>query len=183
MFFNQTLAQIHYFCAANNFLLKNFLKNTIQSQKVFYRYFRRKGWKRFFKENILETDGSNKTKALSIALGIFVGLTPLFGFHTVIVLFLASFFKLNKLLSYMCTHISAPPFIPFIVAISLFFGAPFVSENQEISNQEINLEYAKTHFTQYLIGSLIFACVASLLLGFIAYFIFEKFKSSPKTNP
>ena len=162
--------------------MQNFIKNTIQSQKVFYRYFRRKGWKRFLKENILETDGSNKTKALSIALGIFIGLTPLFGLHTVIVLFLASFFKLNKLLSYMCTHVSAPPFIPFIVAISLFFGAPFVSENQEINHQEINLEYAKSHFTQYLIGSLIFACIASLILGLLSFFLLEKFKSSSKTN-
>jgi len=82
----------------------------------------------------------------------------------------------------MCTHVSAPPFIPFIVAISLFFGAPFVSENQEINNQEINLEYAKAHFTQYLIGSLIFACIASLILGLLSFFLLEKFKSSSKTN-
>ena len=51
-------------------------------------------------------DGSNKTKALSIALGIFVGLTPFYLFHTVIVLFLASFFKLNKLLSYCLLYTS-----------------------------------------------------------------------------
>lgn len=154
--------------------MQNFLKNTIQSQKVFYRYFRRKGWKRFLKENILETDGSNKTKALSIALGTFVGLTPFWGFHTVIVLFLATFFKLNKVLSYMFTHVSAPPFIPFIIFASLAIGAPFVHGNTQFSLNEINLDFAKTHFLQYVIGSFILAISASVFVGFLFYFILKK---------
>ena len=49
--------------------MKNFIKNTIQSQKIFYRYFRKKGFKRFLKENIFESEGSNEIKAKSIALG------------------------------------------------------------------------------------------------------------------
>ncbi|AZI19558.1 hypothetical protein [Chryseobacterium taklimakanense] len=63
-------------------MMKNFIQNSINSQKIFYRYFRRKGWKRFLKENILESEGSNKTKAKSIALGIFIGISPFWGFHS-----------------------------------------------------------------------------------------------------
>jgi hypothetical protein len=40
------------FVESNLILLKNFIQNSIKSQKVFYRYFRRKGIKRLFKENI-----------------------------------------------------------------------------------------------------------------------------------
>ena len=158
--------------------MKNFIKNTIQSQKVFYRYFRRKGWKRFLKENILETDGSNKTKALSIALGTFIGLTPLFGFHTVIVLFLATVFRLNKIISYMCTHVSAPPFIPFIIAISLFIGAPFVHGETNFLNSELNFDLVKQNLVQYLIGAMILATSASIIFGTFSYFIFEKLSPS-----
>lgn len=158
--------------------MQNVIKNTIQSQKVFYRYFRRKGWKRFLKENILETDGSNQTKALSIALGTFIGLTPLWGFHTVIVLFLASVFRLNKIISYMCTHVSAPPFIPFIIAISLFIGAPFVHGETNFLKSELNFDLVKANLLQYIIGTMILAVSASLILGTLSYFIFEKLSPS-----
>lgn len=151
--------------------MKNFLQNTVKSQKVFYRYYRRKGFKRFLKENILETEGSNKTKALSVTLGIFVGLTPLWGFHTVIVLFLATYFKLNKLLSYMCTHISFPPFVPFIIMISLWIGAPFVGGNQDISQMQFNMETVKANFMQYLIGSTVLAIATAVFFGFSTYFL------------
>ncbi|MGA9211995.1 DUF2062 domain-containing protein [Kaistella sp.] len=156
--------------------MKNFIQNTIQSQKVFYRYFRKKGFKRFLKENILESEGSNEVKAKSVALGVFVGLTPLWGFHTVIIIFLASFFKLNKVLSYMGTHISFPLFIPFIIFLSMIVGAPFVGEKTHFAYANLDLEFAKSHLLQYVIGTSILAIVSSLLIGFSIYFILENYK-------
>jgi uncharacterized protein (DUF2062 family) len=124
--------------------LKNFIQNSIKSQKVFYRYFRRKGIKRLFKENILESDGDNKSKALSIALGIFIGVSPFWGFHTVLALSLATVFKLNKFLTFVFSQISLAPFIPFIIGISMFFGSFFVEGKTDFSHQELNLEKCKT---------------------------------------
>jgi uncharacterized protein (DUF2062 family) len=158
--------------------LHNFIQNTIQSQKVFYRYFRKKGFKRFFKENILDSEGSNEIKAKSIALGVFVGLTPLWGFHTVVILFLASVLKLNKLLSYMGTHVSFPLFIPFIIFISMVVGGPFVGEQAQFTYETLDLEFAKSHLLQYVIGSSILAASSSLVIGFSTYFILENFKPS-----
>lgn len=149
----------------------NFLQRAIQSHKIFYRYYRRKGFRRFFKENILETEGSNKSKALSVALGIFVGLTPLWGFHTVVVLFLATYFKLNKLISYMCTHISFPPLIPFIIMISLWIGEPFMSEKHDFTKMEFTIDLVKKNLVQYLIGSTVLATSVAILLGFLTYFL------------
>ena len=125
---------------------------------------RRKGFKRFLKENILESDGTNKTKALSVSLGIFVGLTPLWGFHTVIVIFLATYFRLNKVLSYMSTHISFPVFLPFIIAISLYIGGHFIGGNTRFAGEEMNFEFVKEHLLQYIIGSTILAVFAYLLV-------------------
>ena len=157
--------------------MKNFIKNTYQSQKVFSRYIRKKGFRRFLKENILESDGSNRTKSLSVALGVFVGLTPFWGFHTVIVLFLATYFKLNKVLSYMSTHISFPLFLPFIIAISLFIGGHFVGENTKFASGDMNFEFVKEHLLQYIIGSSILAVFASILFGLITYLFLQKFGS------
>lgn len=160
--------------------MRKFIQNTIQSQKVFYRYFRRKGWRRFLKENILETDGSNRTKALSIALGIFIGLSPFWGFHTILVLFFASIFRLNKLLSYMFTHVSFPLFIPFIIAASMFIGAPFVHGKSHFDKSQLTLEFAKENLLQYFIGSMILATCASIIIGLFFYFILKKI--SPDKN-
>lgn len=158
--------------------MHNFIQNTIQSQKVFYRYFRKKGFKRFFKENILDSEGSNEIKAKSIALGVFVGLTPLWGFHTVVILFLASVLKLNKLLSYIGTHVSFPLFIPFIIFLSMVVGGPFVDEQAQFTYETLDLEFAKSHLLQYVIGSSILAASSSLVIGFSTYFILENFKPS-----
>ena len=157
--------------------MKNFIKNTYQSQKVFSRYIRKKGFKRFLKENILESVGSNRTKSLSVALGVFVGLTPFWGFHTVIVLFLATYFKLNKVLSYMSTHISFPLFLPFIIAISLFIGGHFVGDNTKFASGDMNFEFVKEHLLQYIIGSSILAVFTSILFGLITFLFLQKFGS------
>ncbi len=158
--------------------MKNFIRNTIQSQKIFYRYFRKKGFKRFLKENILEVDGSNEVKAKSIALGVFVGITPLWGFHTVAILFLASVFKLNKFLSYIGSQVSFPLLIPFIVFLSMIIGAPFVSGTTHFENQTLDMDFIKNNLIQYIIGSLILATISSLALGFLSYLILQQF--SPK---
>ncbi|MGS0748416.1 DUF2062 domain-containing protein [Halpernia sp. GG3] len=138
---------------------------------------RKKGFRRFLKENILESDGSNKTKALSVALGVFVGLTPLWGFHTVIVIFLASYFKLNKVLSYMSTHVSFPVFLPFIIAICLYVGGHFLGDSIDFSNEEMNFAFVKEHLLQYIVGSSILAVFASIIFGSITYFFLEIFKN------
>ncbi len=155
--------------------MKNFVQNTLQSQKVFYRYFRKKGFKRFLKENVLESAGSNEVKAKSVALGVWVGLSPFWGFHTVGVIFLASFFKLNKALSYMSTHVSFPPFIPFIILVSMILGSPFSGGSIHFGEETLDFDFIKTHLVQYVVGSLILSSVCSLLFGFLTYAFLQKF--------
>ena len=169
-----------YICEKLNILVKKFIQNTIQSQKVFYRYFRRKGLKRFFKENVLESDGSNETKAKSIALGFFIGLSPFWGFHSFLAITLSVYFKLNKLLTFMSSQVTFPPLIPLIIFLSMMVGAPFVANTANLQDQAFDLEFIKNNLTQYIIGSFILSISCSLTFGFISYFILEKFNPSPK---
>ncbi|WP_027376007.1 DUF2062 domain-containing protein [Kaistella palustris] len=155
--------------------MKNIIKNTIQSQKVFYRYFRKKGFKRFLKENILESEGSSEVKAKSVALGVLIGLSPIWGFHMVAVLFLASYLKLNRAISYMCTHVSFPPFIPFIILLSMIVGAPFTGGHADFAHETLDFSFIKRHLLQYLVGSLILAVSCSAIFGFATYYFLEKF--------
>ncbi|WP_379968098.1 DUF2062 domain-containing protein [Epilithonimonas sp. UC225_85] len=140
----------------------------------FINNFRKKSFKRFIKEDVLESDGSNRTKAFSIALGVFIGLSPVWGFQTFLTISLSVIFKLNKVLAFVSSNISFPPFIPFIIAASLFIGAPFVSGETDFLNHELNFELVKNHLLQYIIGSMILATSVSTILGAGFYLFLNK---------
>lgn len=146
----------------------------------FIHNFRKKSFKRFLKEDVLESDGSNRTKAFSIALGVFIGFSPLWGFHTLLTLSLAVLFKLNKVLAFVASNVSLPPFIPFIIAASLFLGAPFVEGDSNILSRELDFELIKNNLVQYVIGSFILA-IGMSALSWIATFLFLN-KVSPENN-
>lgn len=161
--------------------MRNFIQKSINSQKVFYRYIRRKGWKRFLKENILESEGSNATKAKSIALGIFIGFSPFWGFHTVLALSLPIYFRLNKMLTFLFAQITIAPLIPFFVYISLIIGAPFVNGRTDFGNQEFNLKMAKNNLIQYVVGSLVLASITAIVLGTTSYLLMNRLSNKNKT--
>lgn len=146
----------------------------------FINNFRKKSFKRFIKEDVLESDGTNRTKAFSVALGVFIGLSPFWGFQTLLVISLSVLFKLNKVLAFVASNVSLPPFIPFVIAASLFLGAPFVSGDSDIFSQELNFDLVKNNLLQYIIGSMILASSASVISG-IATFLFLN-KVNPENN-
>lgn len=146
----------------------------------FIQNFRKKSFKRFIKEDVLESDGNNRTKAFSIALGVFVGFSPFWGFHTLLVISLSVLFKLNKVLAFVASNVSLPPFIPFIIAASLFLGSPFVAGESDLLHEELNFDLIKNNLLQYVIGSLILASTMSVI-SWVATFLFLN-KVSPESN-
>ncbi len=137
----------------------------------FIRAFKKKGLKRFFFENVLQSNDSNLKKALSIALGIFIGIAPFWGFQTIIVLFLAVLLKLNKAIAFAFSNISLPPLIPFIIYGSLKLGQLIVG-GEGILLQQIEEDFdLATHVLQYVVGSFILATTAALLFGGAGYLI------------
>lgn len=146
----------------------------------FINNFRKKSFKKFIKEDVLESDGTNRIKAFSIALGVFIGLSPFWGFQTLLVISLSVLFKLNKVLAFVASNVSLPPFIPFIIAASLFLGAPFVSGDSNLLSQDLNFDLVKNNLLQYIIGSFILATSISTISG-IAAFIFLN-KMNPENN-
>lgn len=146
----------------------------------FVNNFKKKSFKRFIKEDVLESDGTNRTKAFSVALGVFIGFSPFWGFHTLLTISLAVLFKLNKVLAFVASNVSLPPFIPFIIVASLFLGSPFVHGESNFLSQEINFDLVKNNLLQYLIGSAILSVSMSVICG-IATFLFLS-KVNPENN-
>ncbi|KQR95004.1 glycosyltransferase [Chryseobacterium sp. Leaf180] len=146
----------------------------------FIQNLRKKSFKRFIKEDVLASEGTNRTKAFSIAMGIFVGFSPFWGFHTLLVIGLSVVFKLNKVLAFVVSNVSLPPFIPFLFAASLYVGSPFVSQKTDLFSQELNFDLIKNNFVQYAIGSMILAVSLSALSFFISLFFLNKISPEKK---
>jgi glycosyltransferase involved in cell wall biosynthesis len=147
----------------------------------FFRSFQKKKIKQFINDEILESNDSNLVKALSIALGVFIGIAPFWGFQTVLVIFLAVLFRWNKILAFTFSNISIPPMIPFIIFASLQIGSYFVGSDVFFNqNQEFSLETIKNHTTQYLVGSFILATITAFVFGFSSYFLLSLTGKSKK---
>ncbi|MDR6966075.1 glycosyltransferase involved in cell wall biosynthesis [Flavobacterium arsenatis] len=145
----------------------------------FFRSLKKKSFRDFIREDVLASSDSNLKKALSIALGVFVGIAPVWGFQTLAVISLAVVLRLNKALAFAFSNISIPPMIPFIVWGSLEIGSLFVS-NPIVFNWDtsINFQEVKIHLFQYLVGSFVLATVMAILFGVGSYLVLSLSKSS-----
>jgi glycosyltransferase involved in cell wall biosynthesis len=138
----------------------------------FFRKLKKKGVKKFFLENVLESNDSNARKATSIALGVFVGISPFWGFQTIIVIALAVLFKLNKAIAFAFSNISFPPLIPFVIYGSLKTGSYFITTNKPlVLNMDMTLADIQKNISQYLVGSFVLATILALLFGIIGYLL------------
>lgn len=135
-----------------------------------YRKMRKKGFKKFFAENVLKSDDSPKKKSLSIALGVFLGLTPFWGFHGILSLSLAAVFKLNKAIAFAFSNISIPPLIPFIIYGSLELGGLVFGTEIKLDFDNIveNVKLLK-QVKEFLVGSFILATLGAIVFGTTGY--------------
>ena len=149
----------------------------------FFRKAKKKGFKKFLLEDILESSDSNFKKSAAIALGVFIGISPFWGFQTVLLFTFAALFKLNKVIAYLASNVSFPPFIPFVIYGSLKMGSYFVSNDAPlILDSSITLDDIQKNATQYIVGSLILASVLALSVGLISYLLLTAFSSKKKTT-
>lgn len=141
-----------------------------------YRKFRKKGLRRFIMEDFLGNQDSPRKKALSIALGVFIGLSPFWGFHTIFVIFLAILLKLNKTIAFVFSNVSLPPFIPFVLYASSKMGQFVLGIEYSYTMEEMteNFEIYK-HLKTYIVGSFSLAIVSAIVLGVLGYFILSIF--------
>lgn len=141
----------------------------------YFRKFKKKGFKRFFLEDLLHSEDSKLKKSLSVALGVFIGLSPLWGFHTVTVLALAFALRLNKLIAFAFSNVSLPPFIPFIVYASLKIGSFILNKPEpeafELDKFESYQTFLANHLAEYLTGSIILSICGAILFGIITYIL------------
>lgn len=146
----------------------------------FIRSFKKKSFNDFVKENIFGSEDSPEKMAVSIGFGVFMGIAPVWGFQTAMVITLSVFFRLNKVLAFTFSNISLPPFIPLIIYFSLLVGVlvlPAAGHSGIFDLDSISFATIQEHLIQYLVGSLILATAMGLFIGFGSYILIRNRQS------
>lgn len=132
----------------------------------------REGFRELVRKHLISPDESNLKKSASMALGIFMGIAPVWGWQMVIALALAAILKLNKAITLIASNISIPPMIPFILFASYLTGGLVMNSPEQIDySPGITLEFVEKNLLQYIVGSLIFGACLALLTGLATYLV------------
>jgi glycosyltransferase involved in cell wall biosynthesis len=148
----------------------------------FLKYLRKENIKGFFSRHILHSEDSTAKITLSVMLGIFMGIAPIWGYQLITAISLAYLLRLNKILVIVAAQISIPPLIPVILYLSFVTGSILLGNGFHINLvSPMTLAFVKRNLFQYIIGSLTLAVVLSLFFGLIMY-LFMKLIRKNRVN-
>ncbi len=135
--------------------------------------------KRVWKEEVVE---SAEKKAISVGVGLFFGIVPIWGFQFALAIFAAVFFKLNKIIVGLTAQISVPPMIPFVLYASVKTG-------EYILGQKVNLDWSKLltietlkNLYVYYVGATALAIVAGIAGFLVTWILLKLFGYKPNAN-
>ena len=107
--------------------------------------------------------------ASAAAVGVFLGTLPLLFVHTLVILYVSSRLRLNKVVAINAQHVCMPPFVP---AICIEVGY-FLRNGHWLSDISFATVFSQfsDRLLEWFLGSLIVAPIASMLMGGAVYWI------------
>jgi uncharacterized protein (DUF2062 family)/SAM-dependent methyltransferase len=114
-------------------------------------------------------------QAAAVALGVFIGCSPFFGFHLLLCIGFARLFRLNQIKVYLASHVSLPLVWPFLVIGEIqvgrwLRGAPFLA----LHLADVRRVSLKHYGIDLLTGSAVVGAVLALLFALITYLLVRR---------
>lgn len=144
----------------------------------FFNYIRKKSIREVINEYVINSEDSNTKLSLSMALGMFTGVLPIWGWQMMTAFGLAHVLKLNKFVTIVASNISIPPVLPLILYLSYITGGWVLGITNRIQySNEFGLVWIKENLIQYVIGSLVFGFILALGVGVVTYLFLRIFRN------
>jgi glycosyltransferase involved in cell wall biosynthesis len=122
----------------------------------------------------LQAHTSPGKAAFSVSLGVFFGLSPLYGFQVLSVVVLSLLLRLNRPLALLGVCVSPPPLMPFLAVAGVAIGRMVLPDNLvSIQGHATGTAFAQGAL-EFAIGSVIMAIAGSLLSFVLLYPVFKK---------
>lgn len=151
--------------------------------RMLYRRVREENFRDLMRRVLLNPEESNFRKAASVAMGVFWGIAPVWGWQMAVALLFAAMFRLNKTITLIASNISIPPMIPFILFGSYITGGFILDTHKVIHySSSLTLNFLKENLLQYVVGSLAFGLIMSVLAGTLTWLLLAAFRRSRKTK-
>jgi uncharacterized protein (DUF2062 family) len=112
--------------------------------------------------------------ATAFAVGVFIGMSPLLGIHTVLGLLAAWAFRLNRVITLAGVYVTNPWTIVPIYSFGTWFGAKIIGMNNiipEIDWTQITLLGFLKEFRPLLLPFLIGSTTIGIISAVLSYFI------------
>lgn len=112
--------------------------------------------------------------AVSAAVGTFLAVIPIPGFHTAAILYVAIRWNLNKVIAVLIQNLFMPPFSPFLcIETGYYICHGKFLRDFTLTPWVCEIPY---RFEDWLIGSLVLAPVFAIVTGVITYLISRRLK-------
>ncbi len=132
-----------------------------------------------FIDLFLREPGPPRRVAVSVALGLFMGLAPIWGFQIAATLLVAHLTGLSKPTAVVASHISIPIFIPAILYTSLLIGRVALGEQ---GRPITTVQLAPADFPAWVVGSLLLATTTALVGGAATYLFLRCVRGLPSSR-
>jgi len=144
--------------------------------KMYVQHIRKIGFKKYLAQMTIETPDTNLKLSISAAIGVFVGIVPIWGYQLMTAIGLAYILKLNKPLVILAANISIPPFTPIILYLSFVTGALIYGGSPWVNISEMSIQTVTHEAMQYLVGAVVFSIAAAILTFVLSFFLLRKFR-------
>ncbi len=112
---------------------------------------------------LLEENATPALLGMSAAVGTFLATLPLIALHTVVIIYVATRLRLNRVMAVSVQNLCMPPFVPML-CVELGYRMRYGQWLTEFSRKTMVGELHQRLF-EWLIGSLVVAPVAAVLVG------------------
>lgn len=127
--------------------------------------------------SLLKTHTGGTKGTISVALGVFFAVQPIYGFQAFVLALFSLVFRLNFSIMFLASQISIPPLIPIWTYISLKLGSFVTRTPLSLSLDSVSLEKAQEFLWAWIIGSII---LGSILAGLVILFSLIKLSFSKR---
>jgi uncharacterized protein (DUF2062 family) len=134
----------------------------------------------------LRTEGDSPARqAAAVALGIFIGCTPLYGLHLALCVVCARLLGLNRIKTYIAAHISTPLLMPFLLFFEVQTGRlvrrrPLLSIRPSQVPAHWHWDWRHLALWQWkswidlVVGSAVLGAVLAALLGLVTFLLVRR---------
>lgn len=144
-------------------------------------FFKKLTWKNirlFADKYIIHSPDSNCRVASAIALGVFMGLLPIWGYQMIAAFALAHLLRLNKVIVLVASNVSLPPLIPFIIFGGYWTGCKLLGKPVLLTIGNISMSSIGNALLQYIVGSILLAFAIAVIAWGVSAIILSVFRDT-----